>query len=162
MVCRLLGRHIRRNDIKLWVCIISIWLCYIRIIIYPEGAIAQMADYSVSHFGGINNFIEQRDIEKGMWHDGQNFYVNLGVMQKREGVSKLHSDRLRGAIVGIFSKNMDKHYPEQYESSVLSTDGELIIGAGNYIYTGKYGGGITTTSSSTSTSTSTSSSTSSA
>lgn len=96
-----------------------------------------MADYVVSHFGGINNFIEQRDIDKGQWADGQNFYINNGVMQKRDGISKVHTDRLRGAIVGICSKSMDRHYPTQYDSPI-EIDGELVIFAGDYIYTGKY------------------------
>ena len=96
-----------------------------------------MADYTIKRFKGIVSNLDPKDTKKGTFVDGQNFFVDNGILTKRHGCSKLHTDRLRGAVQGIYQIQNRMRPQIQWDNAPMPVDGELIIVAGGYIYTGK-------------------------
>lgn len=60
--------------------------------------------YSVPHFGGVNNFLDPASIDDGDSPDALNFVMDsVGAIKTRNGYTKLLTTPVGGAIQGLFS-----------------------------------------------------------
>ena len=90
-------------------------------------------------FRGIQSATDARDIDRAAQADGQNYIVENGAITKRTGCTRINdTHRLNGAVLGIFFMAYPKRPATQWSEAGHATDGELIICAGDSIYSGKF------------------------
>jgi len=97
-----------------------------------------MSDLVIKEFGGLATNYNANDISPNEFSDGRNFHIDGGALTKRNGCTRLIGDRLNGAVLGIkFLTHQSRPKPD-WDNAGLAVDGELIICAGDSIYTGKW------------------------